>query len=149
MIWIILVMYVWAGLTTACALRQFNDVKLGGRALPFKESIASVRYSVGVHLPEALPCSRLLYPFGLAAMRKERLTPELNHDAKRYRLQRVVRTQFDENKAAQLLRAEAQRPMANPALGSNTLPVHPVLLMCANALACHESHMQGRCLRME
>lgn len=43
MIWIMLVMYVWAGLTTACALRQFNDVKLAmDEALPFKESIASV-----------------------------------------------------------------------------------------------------------
>ena len=30
-------MYVWAGLTTACALRQFNDAKLAmDEALPFK-----------------------------------------------------------------------------------------------------------------
>lgn len=72
MIWIILVMYVWAGLTTACALRQFNDVKLAmDEALPFKESIASVRYSVGVLLTFAAVWPIAL-PIWLTAMRQER-----------------------------------------------------------------------------
>lgn len=72
MIWIILVMYVWAGLTTACALRQFNDVKLAmDEALPFKESIAIVRYSVGVLLTFAAVWPIAL-PIWLAAMRQER-----------------------------------------------------------------------------
>jgi len=75
MIWIILVMYVWAGLTTACALRQFNDVKLAmDEALPFKESIASVRYSVGVLLTFAAVWPIAL-PIWLTAMRQERSNP--------------------------------------------------------------------------
>lgn len=81
MIWIMLVMYIWAGLTTACALRQFNDVKLAmDEALPFIESVASVRYSIGVLLTFASVWPIAL-PIWLSMMWKERSNDQYNRPA--------------------------------------------------------------------
>ena len=72
MIWIILAMYLWAGATTAMALRMFNDVKVAmDEALPFTESVASVRYSVGVLLTFMMAWP-LVLPVWTAAYLKER-----------------------------------------------------------------------------
>lgn len=49
MIWIISVMYLWAGATTAWTFRLFDEIQQAmDEALPFKESIASVKYSIGI-----------------------------------------------------------------------------------------------------
>lgn len=72
MIWIILALYLWAGATTALALRMFNDVKVSmDEALPFRDSLASVRYSVGVLLTFILIWP-LVLPVWTAAYLKER-----------------------------------------------------------------------------
>lgn len=72
MIWIMLVMYIWAGLTTACALGQMNNVKVAmDKALPFKESVASVRYSIGILLTFAAVWP-LVLPIWFSEIRKQR-----------------------------------------------------------------------------
>lgn len=51
MIYLTIAMYVWAGLTTAFALRLFDDVKQAlGEIAPFKEGLKSVKYTTGVFL---------------------------------------------------------------------------------------------------
>ena len=51
MILIFLLMYAWAGATVAWSFRLFDEVKQAmDEALPLKESVATVKYSMGVAL---------------------------------------------------------------------------------------------------
>jgi hypothetical protein len=51
MIWILLLMYVWAGATVAWSFRLFDEIEQAmDEALPFKESVATVKYSAGIAL---------------------------------------------------------------------------------------------------